>query len=509
MAAELDEWLGTSPPPSKRDVVLWLWRAHNTVTVRVGLMDAAFADAAAVADAVAAAAGTRPPPAADSGSAGGAGGGGGRAGAASARPVRMLLYPTAAQCPQCYAPPNGISGESGYFEKKLQADCPLVVAGRSFGLRGAAEGEGGAAAVDGGGNGADVEEDVGVDRPSTTRGAAQPPVLAKPGASQVGPCDDSELRAMRFRVDRVAEFLDGVYSRPPAQPRVRPPSVVIWPPQGAAGVRERGRDEGNGDGAAAGRADSAAWSPRVSAAGGSSGSAAGSPSDPGAAPAVGRPATGGNDGRFWSAAGAEMRFGELRPFPGLESAVAQRGVLPRGQSERGSPIWLLLFVSCVIGAAAVGSWVVRKRVAQTDSRHVGLRGEDARFGAYRDDDDNGDSDGELDGARNGTARRAHGGAHPSEYASRYEVELSSRPAWEKDHDDDEVHNGFESVGAGEADAHGNGRERARNGSGRRRVPELRAYDIGGDELLDGGGDGAAAKEHKVSGEARPLVDGML
>jgi hypothetical protein len=135
---------------------------------------------------------------------------------------------------------------------------------------------------------------------------------------------------------------------------------------------------------------------------------------------------------------------ELRPFG--EHGYAPGGRLPV-ESSRGSPAWLLLFVTMLIAGAAVGSWALRTRLRpgrEESWRPGGGRG----FASYRDvyeEDDGapaggvpaygrGDDDGELEprSVQYGSARRGAPAAGRGGQGGDFEVELSDRPAWDKE-----------------------------------------------------------------------------
>lgn len=463
MAAGLDAWLATSPPPEKRELALWLWRAHNTVAARVGLMDAAFADADAIAAAVAAAIGGRSPPREQAG----------RDSAGTIRPTRLLLFPSVEQCPDCHAPAGsgaaggdaggagagragagrggGAAGEPiglGYFPEQLDANCPNILGTTATATRSPAP-DVGVAREGAGGIGADANKAVAPS--SASLDPAQPPGME--------PCDDSELRGMHFRLDRVAAFIEKYYARPAAAERVRPPIVPAGP-------------QARGEGAAGSRAGAAEGG--ASRSGGGSGGGGGSGREQGSSDGFISDAwtrARGSEGMrvpAGSAAGGDSaaeEARELRPFGTLDTAArggvftrAQGGLPLRGESERGSPVWLLLFVSALIAGAAAFSWRLRQRVlragdllgsgghSRSNAREYdrdSVRGA-ARFGAYRDEDDgdfdtNVGGDGELGGGLTspGGARGELGGGGAGQRCGRDpntptkgdELELSDRPAW--------------------------------------------------------------------------------
>jgi len=342
-ASDLEVWLATNP--SQKEVALWLWRAHNTVAVRVGLMDAAFlaAGSAPVAEVRVQ----------------------GKGGSLmdelvdaidkvnSLEAASRWFYPQPDLCPACYATGDEHSGvgsvlgdgrgigpgggpgvgELGYFESSLQANCPVRAPPSPEARKGSA--------------GAEMEQDV---LPNS-----------KPARALLEACDESVARQLKFHPEAVADFLQHSYSRSAAAPRARPVKTItpptVTPPTDASAGNAAGGGAASG-GAVHGNSGvrgGAADTPRRE-------SSTRDPFFTSWAAEPSRESQWAQTGQQGAALALDGSY-ELRPFGVYGAAgAAGSGEMPRGESERASPLWLLLFVGGLIALAAAASWALRRRL---------------------------------------------------------------------------------------------------------------------------------------------------
>jgi hypothetical protein len=404
MAAPLKPWLEAAPR-SHAELALWLWRAHNTVALRVALMDASHAAA--------------------------------RLGQ-PARDAVWAVYPSPFDCPACLGGARELHTTQGYFAAALDASCPLPAGSASDGAQSAAaDARSGGGGGGGGGGGAKLgaldDDDDGdllealfleaaLGNTSARRRAADGHLLAR---APTVPCDDRAAAAIRYRPEAVRAFLLERYRRPKDAPRERPPSRTIEPPRAAVVPPGRTADAANA--AAAAAAAAVADGVRAPAAGGAT-STAPLPRE------------------LETAAAAPLATsGVVRPFG---QQVGAADVRRFAESERASPLPMLVFVGLMIGAAAVASRALRRRVDAHARVMRGLpfggRGGGREALAQRSGDGEGSDDDDTDGALGGGRRRgartpAGGAARRAQYGELRdggragddcEVELSSRPVWD-------------------------------------------------------------------------------